>query len=189
MCDQAVVLESGACHFPITMATPGMSFPHHNGHSRYGLLRSGSIVFHNKVLCRGNTAACMLRLQACHLHVSRLHLTCTLCCSEAKLQVTARLKKLLKRLRTANVITAGLVIGRARIPIIKASTKQGNYSLDISMGTTNGAAAVCLLRHQVQAVPPLRPLALVIRALLKVSCNEGHLNVAHQHVCMLEHGF
>lgn len=88
--------------------------------------------------------------------------------SEAKLQVTARLKKLLKRLRTANVITAGLVIGRARIPIIKASTKQGNYSLDISMGTTNGAAAVCLLRHQVQAVPPLRPLALVIRALLKV---------------------
>lgn len=90
------------------------------------------------------------------------------CCREGKEQVTARLRKLLKRLRACNLIDRGFVIGRARVPIIKCITLGGKHALDISLGTSNGAAAVTLLRAQIELCPPLRPLALVIRALLKV---------------------
>lgn len=38
---------------------------------------------------------------------------------------------------------------------------------DISLGASNGAAAVDFVRRQVVAVPPLRPLCLVIKAFLR----------------------
>jgi DNA polymerase sigma len=38
---------------------------------------------------------------------------------------------------------------------------------DISMGAENGAQAVDFVRRQVLAVPPLRPLCLVIKAFLR----------------------
>jgi hypothetical protein len=39
--------------------------------------------------------------------------------------------------------------------------------VDISMGVTNGAAAVNMVRRAVLDLPPLLPLCLVIKALLK----------------------
>jgi hypothetical protein len=38
---------------------------------------------------------------------------------------------------------------------------------DISLGAGNGAAAVDFVRRQVLAVPPLRPLTLVLKAMLR----------------------
>jgi DNA polymerase sigma len=38
---------------------------------------------------------------------------------------------------------------------------------DISLGATNGAAAVDFVRRQVLALPPLRPLCLVAKAFLR----------------------
>jgi hypothetical protein len=39
--------------------------------------------------------------------------------------------------------------------------------VDLSLGVENGAAAVSFMTRQVQALPPLRPLVLVIKAMLK----------------------
>ena len=86
----------------------------------------------------------------------------------AKEEVNRNLKRLLKRLRVQNVVQRGMIIGRARVPIIKCFTSDGSFALDISMGTANRAAVVPLLRSQIQLTPPLRPLVLVLRSILKV---------------------
>ena len=43
----------------------------------------------------------------------------------------------------------------------------GGLPADISLGVANGAAAVGLVRRAVQAVPPLRPLCLAVKSLLR----------------------
>ncbi|GAB4814301.1 hypothetical protein N2152v2_001347 [Parachlorella kessleri] len=71
------------------------------------------------------------------------------------------------------LLGAGLIRGRAqiieaRVPIIKCCLAVGpGLMADISLGATNGAAAVDFVRRQVVAVPPLRPLCLVVKAFLR----------------------
>ena len=64
------------------------------------------------------------------------------------------------------------IIRHARVPLIcvKAARIPGGereVKVDISMGVSNGARAVAFVQRQVQAMPPLRPLVLVLKALLK----------------------
>ena len=60
---------------------------------------------------------------------------------------------------------------------MKGILLQGGRHVDISLGTLNGIQAALYFRAQMLAMVPLRPLALVIKALLKVgsdSFNESH---------------
>ena len=59
---------------------------------------------------------------------------------------------------------------QARVPILKARMRDGTRQVDISLGTTNGIQAALYFRAQMLAMAPLRPLALVIKSILKV-CN------------------
>lgn len=57
----------------------------------------------------------------------------------------------------------------ARIPIMKATLHSRNiqFKTDISMGVRNAADAVGLICHHVSQTPIVRPLVLVLKALLK----------------------
>lgn len=93
-------------------------------------------------------------------------------------------------LQREGVIVGEAQIIEARIPIIKCmitgswglqqqqngggtgtgtgtSSNQILLAADISLGATNGAQAVSMIRRQVLAVPPLRPLTLVVKAILR----------------------
>ena len=79
------------------------------------------------------------------------------------------LKKLANLLRKHRLVK-GLKVIQARVPIIKAvfPTPDGtSIPADISIGVANGAAAVSMVRHAVMLLPPLRPLVLVLKALLR----------------------
>ena len=54
----------------------------------------------------------------------------------------------------------------AKVPIIKMHT--GAYAVDLTVGAANGLAAVEWIRQQVRAFPPMRPLVLVLKRLLKL---------------------
>ncbi len=90
------------------------------------------------------------------------------------------LTALLGRLAGRGVLAgAPLLIGNARVPIIKcrlAGARGGggggggggrSVAVDISLGVANGAAAVAWVAGAAAAVPALRPLVLVVKALLK----------------------
>lgn len=102
-------------------------------------------------------------------------------------KLTEHLRRLLDALHRQGTILSNTRIIDARVPIIKcdwsprSDKEQANGStgslrlpLDISLGVANGAAAVGFLRRQVIAVPPLRPLTLIIKALLR---DKGHNEV------------
>lgn len=73
------------------------------------------------------------------------------------------------------------LIRSARVPVIRVSESRipgsdRTIKVDISMGVSNGARAVSFVQRQVQAMPPLRPLVLVLKALLKQhNLNEARL--------------
>ena len=46
----------------------------------------------------------------------------------------------------------------------------GGLPADISLAAANGAAAVQLIKDHIQSMPCLKPLVLVLKAFLKVSC-------------------
>ena len=57
---------------------------------------------------------------------------------------------------------------------MKGVLLQGGRHVDISLGTLNGIQAALYFRAQMLAIAPLRPLALVIKALLKVGSTPEH---------------
>ncbi|KAK9808296.1 hypothetical protein WJX73_008912 [Symbiochloris irregularis] len=87
--------------------------------------------------------------------------------NKAKQEVINNLRRLLKHLRKAQLIRGQACVTSARVPIVKCLSRYG-FSVDISMGTANNAAAVCLIRNQMSLAPPLRPLMLILRAILKM---------------------
>ena len=79
------------------------------------------------------------------------------------------LNKLANFLRKNRLIIHLQVI-HARVPIIKAvfpAQDGSSIPADISIGVANGASAVAMVRHAVMLLPPLRPLVLVLKALLR----------------------
>ena len=77
------------------------------------------------------------------------------------------------RLKKAGVLVGGAsVVATAKVPIIKATLRPGWRSLkrisaDISLGVENGVRTVAFVQAQLQALPPLRPLLLVLKASLQ----------------------
>ena len=79
----------------------------------------------------------------------------------------SRLKGALKR----HLVGGSAMVISARVPIIKCVLRmEGGERMraDISMGVLNGATAVDFVARQVAAMGPVRPLVLVLKALLKV---------------------
>lgn len=85
--------------------------------------------------------------------------------------LSEHLEDLLDALRRAGNSLSNVQIIDAKVPIIKClmqtSAAAPALPTDISFGAANGAAAVAFLRKQIVAVPPLRPLTLVVKALLR----------------------
>ncbi|KFM25080.1 Poly(A) RNA polymerase protein 2 [Auxenochlorella protothecoides] len=78
------------------------------------------------------------------------------------------LEDLLDALLATKLLQGRVELIDARVPIIKCCmAAAGGLHVDISLGTANGAAAARYVRAQVLAIPPLRPLCLVIKALLR----------------------
>lgn len=95
-------------------------------------------------------------------------------CRSQKKQLVTLLQILFRALKSAKLLTGNCqVIQGAKVPIIKCEirVRPGGPVLaaDISLATANGAAAVYYVARQLTAIPPLRPLVLVVKALLKVS--------------------
>lgn len=64
------------------------------------------------------------------------------------------------------------LVRSARVPVIRVARSRipgsdREVKVDITMGVSSGARAVAFVQRQVQAMPPLRPLVLVLKALLK----------------------
>ena len=59
------------------------------------------------------------------------------------------------------------LIAKARIPIIKFSEATSGLAFDISFDVANGPAAASWMRAAMGALPPLRPLTLVLKAFLQ----------------------
>lgn len=87
--------------------------------------------------------------------------------------LTEHLEDLLDALRAEDASLWNAQIIDAKVPIIKcvlrgiAGVDIPSLPMDISLGAANGAAAVTFLRKHVIALPPLRPLTLVVKALLR----------------------
>jgi hypothetical protein len=85
--------------------------------------------------------------------------------------VSEQLEDLLDALLATGAVLGRAQIIEARVPIIKCCLGVGpggrGLDVDVCLGAANGAAAVGFVRAQVLAVPPLRPLALVVKALLR----------------------
>ena len=80
-------------------------------------------------------------------------------------ELVAVLRKIEKILCRERLVQRAQGIYTAKVPIIKMHT--GAYAVDLSVGAANGLAAVEWIREQVRAFPPLRPLVLVLKRLLK----------------------
>ena len=76
------------------------------------------------------------------------------------------LRKIEKILRQERLVQRAQGIYTAKVPIIKMHT--GAYAVDLTVGAANGLAAVEWIRQQVRAFPPMRPLVLVLKRLLKL---------------------
>jgi non-canonical poly(A) RNA polymerase PAPD5/7 len=62
------------------------------------------------------------------------------------------------------------LIAKARIPIVKFEETTSGFLFDISFDVANGPAAAEWMREQMAALPPLRPLSLVLKAFLQQRC-------------------
>ena len=65
------------------------------------------------------------------------------------------------------------LIAKARIPIVKFEETASGFLFDISFDVANGPAAAEWMREQMAALPPLRPLSLVLKAFLQQRCALG----------------
>ena len=59
------------------------------------------------------------------------------------------------------------LVAKARIPIVKFEERLSAHLFDISFDVTNGSTAAEWMRQQMCALPPLRPLSLVLKAFLQ----------------------
>jgi len=89
-------------------------------------------------------------------------------------KVKSLLLNLVSQLLKADLVKGDAEIINARIPIVKfnARTSRPNHfiAIDISIGTKNGITAVDFLRRNIEQIPPLRPISLFVKALLREKC-------------------
>ncbi|CAK9868100.1 unnamed protein product [Sphagnum jensenii] len=86
------------------------------------------------------------------------------------------LKALAKAL-TRNAVAKNIqVIGKARVPIVKFVERSSNIAFDISFDVANGPEAADFIKGAMLALPPLRPLCLV----LKIFLQQRELNEVYQ---------
>ena len=83
----------------------------------------------------------------------------------ARLDAAAKIEKM-RDARQERLVQRAQGIYTAKVPIIKMHT--GAYAVDLTVGAANGLAAVEWIRQQVRAFPPMRPLVLVLKRLLKL---------------------
>ncbi|CAD7704632.1 unnamed protein product, partial [Ostreobium quekettii] len=84
--------------------------------------------------------------------------------------VVQKLGMLLENLKRRGLVAGrGRVLASAKVPIVKVLMRLGSkaLSVDISMGVKNGAAAVELIQSYVMGMPTVRPLVVVLKAILK----------------------
>ena len=81
-------------------------------------------------------------------------------------ELVSTLRKIEKILRQERLVQRAQGIYTAKVPIIKMHT--GAYAVDLTVGAANGLAAVEWIRQQVRTFPPMRPLVLVLKRLLKL---------------------
>lgn len=86
------------------------------------------------------------------------------------------LKALAKALTRGHVGKNIQVIGKARVPIIKFVETVSNIPFDISFDVANGPEAADFIKAAMGAIPPLRPLCLV----LKIFLQQRELNEVYQ---------
>lgn len=86
------------------------------------------------------------------------------------------LKAISKALRRDNVGISIQVIAKARVPIIKFIETTSNIPFDISFDVANGPEAADFIKVAIGAIPPLRPLCLV----LKIFLQQRELNEVYQ---------
>eukprot|EP00798_Chlamydomonas_sp_ICE-L_P023080 gene23080-30272_t len=79
------------------------------------------------------------------------------------------LRALAKQLKSAGVVNTFHLIPGAKVPLVKITVGSPSLQVDISVGVANGASAVGLIQRAATLMPPLRPLCLVLKALLKES--------------------
>jgi DNA polymerase sigma len=65
-------------------------------------------------------------------------------------EIAGRLRILLRHMRASRLVRKAIVIGRAKVPIIKATLEPAGLQMDISMGTLNGHQAVDFINRQVR---------------------------------------
>ncbi|KAK9842314.1 hypothetical protein WJX81_006101 [Elliptochloris bilobata] len=78
------------------------------------------------------------------------------------------LEALVRELHERRSVQKTLLIRRARIPIIKVTTVEG-VDVDVSINGAGGMHAAALLGRHMAAFPALRPLALTLKAMLRVA--------------------
>jgi len=77
------------------------------------------------------------------------------------------LRALALSLTRRGVGTGVALIAKARIPIVKFTEATSGLAFDISFDVANGPAAAAWMRASMAALPPLRPLTLVLKAFLQ----------------------
>jgi non-canonical poly(A) RNA polymerase PAPD5/7 len=87
-----------------------------------------------------------------------------------------RLKALAKALTRSGLAKNIQVIANARVPIIKFVETRSNIPFDISFDVANGPEAADFIKAAMEALPPLRPLCLV----LKIFLQQRELNEVYQ---------
>jgi DNA polymerase sigma len=70
------------------------------------------------------------------------------------------------------LLLAGQVVA-AKVPIIKCVERLTGIQVDVSMGTTNGLAALQLAGHLRQAFPPMPSLTLLLKSFLLMKDMNG----------------
>ncbi|KZP01169.1 Nucleotidyltransferase [Calocera viscosa TUFC12733] len=81
-------------------------------------------------------------------------------------QVVSFLTEISHLLQKARVSRRIILIGRARVPILKFKTDLGHYAVDISVNQTNGIRAITVVNRFLWHMPAVRPLVMVIKAFL-----------------------
>lgn len=77
------------------------------------------------------------------------------------------LRALAKALTKEGVAKNIQVIGKARVPIVKFVETESHISFDVSFDMENGPEAAKFIKDALNAVPPLRPLCLVLKIFLQ----------------------
>lgn len=101
---------------------------------------------------------------------------------------TRLLQELARMMRVNQITKTVAVITKAKVPIIKFVTNDGNINVDISLNQENGVSAAKIMMHYLDAIPGARELILVLKSYLSQrSMNEvytGGLG-SYSAICMV----